>query len=436
MEEFLYNHFDELPALKFFWSDRVQPDDRRRFCKKLAQLYELFLTPHSLPVAPYKDLSYLKKYEMLHSEPRNYTRLPFHLTKMLSLDHWHIDMHFPLHTTIQVKSSFNAYRGGEPEVPDSFKQPFTQWFTKMKFKHIFTCPIQLHFGGSNYHSVFFAARRMVPENKIQILMLDPHGFNYGDKSLRNDHYRAKVRRVFREYIEATFNIPTKEYLFSCPELQYWEQGENCHQWYIYLFALFMTAPELVDNPREKLYQIGAHANVNIHLFELCMFLRTMPVFTLDDYYHVTRLQLHPNADQLEEDGDARDGDSKVLNMPDCYSRQYKRRCPAPCVRCGTTCNYPEAVILPGTTDCKPLRPRQIATRMFILYAAIRKMTGQDPRSMTASQIREQLSFEEAVTPEDFKRIYNKTDRDLEVRETRYRDMLKAQPKTWRDYLPF
>ena len=52
---------DELPAARFFWYDRVSDAQKPRFFQLLAALYQLFITPHFIPVPPYTDCSYLKK---------------------------------------------------------------------------------------------------------------------------------------------------------------------------------------------------------------------------------------------------------------------------------------------------------------------------------------------------------------------------------------
>lgn len=442
MEAFLLEHFEELPALRFFWADNVAPENRGRFCKKLAQLYELFMAPHTLPVPPYRDLSYLKKYEHFHAQAQSYNKLAKHLIQVLQIDHPNIKAYFPF-SNIEIRSRFLGRGTENPEVPQSFKHPFSFWYQVEKDKDVFTCPIRLVFGEGEGHAMFFSAKRVPLERKVKMVAIDPHGFKYGPSSARTDRDKLKVIQVLKEYIETELKVEVEEVLFMCPQLQKWEQGNNCYQWYIYLFALFMTTPELFGAPKLKLDEVGLYPNANMHLFELSMFLRTMPKFMLDNYYHVTALQRDANWDMLEEDGDARDGDSDVLGMPNCYAAKLQKRCPFPCALCGDTCNYPEAVenVMSGE-HCKPKSPKQIAKKMFVLYAAIRNMTGQDPNSMTAADIQQQLNFKEAKTVEEFKQIYRKTDYDLQQRESKYQlikdKLTPPEPtsvKSLFDYLP-
>lgn len=48
----------------------------------------------------------------------------------------------------------------------------------------------------------------------------------------------------------------------------------------------------------------------------------------------------------------------------------------------------------------------IAKKMFQIYALIRKITGQDPESMTARDIEKQLDFVEPQTEKEFIKKYN------------------------------
>ena len=57
---------NQLPAAELFWVNRVRGNTPKqlKYFSILGQLYELFLTPHTLAIPPYKSCSYLKLYEL------------------------------------------------------------------------------------------------------------------------------------------------------------------------------------------------------------------------------------------------------------------------------------------------------------------------------------------------------------------------------------
>jgi hypothetical protein len=99
---------------------------------------------------------------------------------------------------------------------------------------------------------------------------------------------------------------------------------------------------------------------------------------------------------------------KYLQLPDCYN-QTGSNCPTPCVKCGNGCYFANAVKKISDTHCLPLSGKMIAKKMLNIYAILRNITGQDPKSMTFLDIEKQLNFFEPQTQKEFQEKYRFTD---------------------------
>jgi hypothetical protein len=451
---FFNEHLEELPAARFFWADQVQPKHRKMFCTYLGELYELFLSPHRLNIPPYWDLSFLKKYEILQEKDENFTKLPKHLLKILNIEQDNIYAYFQPEIYIQIDN---------PEVSTSLSHLLRAWYIIMPNKHILTFPLTVTYPNSTVmHTVFFGIKKVQGEKKVKFVYIDPHGFGINPEK---DIFKRNIKAAITQHLSSSLQVTAEEVLLSCPALQKPKQGMNCYQWYVFLFALFLTNQPMFEDPRDIITQVGTFPNINVHMFEMSMFLRTMPVFQLKKYYEVTKFGFGIDDDYVDDDTDVRQDDFSDFKGQDCYSVTNIKNCFKPCVRCGKYCNFPSAVqqepyeyldVLSGKAHkkanelgvevqvrddyCHILSGKEIARKMFTLYILIRELTGQDPRSMTVRQIRNQLLFTDTFGKkvDQIKPLISADElrKREEIYKRRQRKKESNAPKTWRDYMFF
>ena len=330
---------NQLPAADLFW---VNYNTRKQvqYFAILGQLYELFLTPHTLAFLPnHYSCSYLKLYEA------------------------------------QV-----AWYGAE------YLQHFLR-ICEQNLTNVFIYPDTV------YLDINQQKRKMLHDFKTAVL------------KCRNRVEESMIVQEIRPY----YHID--EFDLECPTLQTWEQGGSCVQWFFYNLYFFLkdsnaaTHMSSIRNIREM--------TANIHLFELSLFLRTLPLVNLTRY-HTIFLYKNAYIKTLESEcgsTDMRNVQKHLSNLSvdNCLRHQS---CPESCAQCGDRCNFQSAVVLLQNGECKPLSPKMIAKKMLYLYAELRKIAGRDPSVVTPEAIEQQLNYKEPKTLEDYKRLYNFTEDDI------------------------
>ena len=412
---------DQLPASDLFWADSVRDNVPKlsQYFSILGQLYELFLTPHTSVLTPnYYTCSYLKLYEsrVAIDDPRVPSSNEF-LQHFLNICEQNI-------TTVYIypKAVFLNFNQQKSKMLHALADAIFDCYSSGKDAMIIPLTINDKGWGERIsHRVFVALKKTneqrrfdwsypnTREKTLQFMYIDPHGFDPNNE-------RDKIQRfisalVLHQVNKSFYGYFVRETNFECPTLQRWEQGGNCIQWFFYNLYFFLKDPDAVThmstlrNLKEK--------TVNIHLFELAIFLKTMPFANLKTYHDQFFLHVNWFTQFMNSNcgtyGYSLQENLSHLGVENCVANSS---CPQPCVHCGSTCNFQSAVKLLENSECKPLSPKMIARKMLYLYAELRKIAGQDPSVVTPEAIEQQLNYEEPKTLTDFQRLYGYTDDDL------------------------
>jgi hypothetical protein len=414
-----------MPALKFFWVDEVQPKN-----------YVKFLTPQFIPVAPYRSCSFLKKMEMYCKS--NGKKMLKHIVKILrlNLDKTHIEYE-PIH----VKTG-EVWEAGKrnPTVfmipPNSLQSLLKNWYTDSIPDRPSSDLLVLHVAYQLFaksapqdvtllgaHAVFVALKKYKGQKLVKLIALNPHGHT-DTPGLYNDTEQERYKLMIKA-IRDTLHVKVEQVYTSCPELQSPSQGGNCAQWFLFIFALFLSNPVFFDEPSSVLQTIRKQPNFNIQLFSLSLFLRTMPFVGLQKYYDFSFERPEKLIEQCFYEDDLTRSETfkeySYSKTDDCYS-QPPGRCPTNlCVQCSDSCHFKASVKHIDSTHCQPLSTTKMAEKMFQLYASLRNVTRQDSYSLTQDDIQRQLNcFFEPRTVEDVKSLYKLSDEDLEERDSLFR----------------
>ena len=358
---------DSLPTNRFFWYDRVRPENKARYLHLLDQLYTLFITPHLLPNPPYLTCSFLKTMQQLFS----YSFVSSLYLKCIIdlLSHGNNPELFVNPETfvqIQVEGkkyfalfSFKDYL--QKGVDIYAHNPFKDWYENRCYKTLLI-PVSYNTSGvTEAHATFLAVRKM-GFKKLQFMYVDSLGYSETD---------FDIKTSLQNSLKLWTGIDDLEFedtLLSCPVLQTVEQGGNCAQWsYLYL-ALFISQPDMFSNLPAVLQDLFQNPMLNVHLFSLSIFLRTMPVVGLDTYLNYT----FTDADRYDlcnmENLITTLEVTRQFGVPNCY---FNRSCPAPCVNYNNYCMFKVAA---EETEQRPLTPQEIAQKMFQLYTEILTLT--------------------------------------------------------------
>lgn len=392
---------NQLPAADLFWANSLRGNTPKQFqfFALLGQLYELFITPHTLAIPPHqKSCSYLKLFEA-YSRKNLYQ----YIKHVLTICRLNVPNVVVYPRAVLVKVNFQNTK--KTVIPKEFEVA-VRMFKQQQLKNASTTLIiPLVFMEQNEeqsHIVYLAIKRNL--DNIQFVYIDPHGFDYN-----STHY--KTQRFLRALLQVQLNnllyIPVTEVVLDCPSLQRSEQGGNCVQWFCYNMFLFLSDPN-IDLHLQKLKNMR-EVTMNIHLFEIAMFLKTIPYVPLKAYYNT----LFKNNVYTDLQNDCQNefvyATSMHLGNLDVTNCLGATTCDESCAHCKDTCNFPSAVFNLQDGDCLPLSPKLIGKKMLLLYAELRKIAQQDPSVMAPERIEEQLDFEDAQTVEDYKRLYNLTD---------------------------
>lgn len=410
---------DELPAARFFWYDRITEAQKPRFLQLLAALYQLFITPHFIPVPPNQDCSYLKKMEHLFSADHNDISLTTNIITILKqADNPELDASDDRVLGWLPHTGFGELDYVLNKVIDNKEDSrILKWYHNKKhslllLRVMFVEPLRSTTIG---HATFLVLRK-TKLGFVQYIYVDSHGYE-----VQNTHYAVQthLKTNLRQYLESLLgpDVQLEHVLHQCPLLQRFEQGGNCRQWSLFIMALFVSQPDLFDRLTGTLYKLSVYPTLSIHLFSLSVFLRTLPRVGLQRYLRETIVPSRWSPQILDwcldEDTKMRRAVSHQFGVPDCYSS--RRNCRAPCLQSGRRCMFRTA-----SSNGKFLSSKEIASKMLHLYAEIWDMTGHDPNSMSDEQIHKQLDFPDFTKREEdeeaFKAAFELTEADLELRE--------------------
>jgi hypothetical protein len=408
-----------LAALVFFWFDQVQEQDKNRYFNLLGQLYELFITPQTIPVPPYRDCSFLKKMERVFSvskteelnnkaeevtdenfvsylmnvEDRQFMKYDMlnHIVNIFELEN-------PTLVVVQRKLEFTVNNTLKRDMFNFFTTTLTTWFDSND-KTTIVFHVSVSYAVGLNHATFLALKKK--EAQVDLIYIDPHGYAVGGPP-KNTHRKQEQTRLFvQNYITSTFGVQVNDVLSttSCPTLQTGNQGNNCVQWVLFVFALFLLNDSNSEDTLFFLENMRDMVNFNIHLFSLILFLRTMPHVGLEEYFFYRDMFFYADYDSLIETCVEEENKNRAYEVNvDCYN-QENGECPKPCVQCRAKCHFGASVKPLGKFDCVPLSGKMIAKKMFHIYLQIRNMTRQDS-TFTEADIEKQLNFKEPRTEKE------------------------------------
>lgn len=388
----------ELPARIFFWYDNVMETKRFDYRYYLSKLMTLFTLPHYFKVYPYVECSYLKKYERFLQLTSNLDKLVQQLVLVLQLETKDVFI------IKLIKYGIYLHNETAQELPGATLtlNNVLHWWVHGTLSKQPVCVLFCHIdndAGTAGHSTLLALKKS--EGHIKYFYLNPHG-GY-ESNVHIQTFRANLERR----LEVICNMPVQEMLITCPQLQLYEQGGNCVQWSAMVFCLLCLNPAWFDNPAPLMQQLGEHPHLNVLLFELAIFIRTMPAFQLRNYYFSnfifaqrTRTSVDRQLNQCAvEDTEMRSWLYQRFNEKECSTFET-RNCPYACSICNGKCVLSTALKQKDASRlCQLLTPKEIAQEMFVAYIEIKKLARQmkDKRSFLFKQIQGQLDSVVEIT---------------------------------------
>lgn len=400
---------DELPAAQFFWYNQVKDDPvkRTQYLACLGQLVALFIAPHYLDVYPYEEASFLKKYDRFFAMHKRLNMFLEHLMHILSLNS-NPSTEVVRPTAQRGKTvSVVLERPTALDIGDkTLSSVIEPWFIYRESKptlimYLSTNNIEFTQGHANLLALHKQA------DHVQLLFLNPSGV---DDSTFRRHLKRKIERICN-------GTTVKEVVTRCPQLQTEEQGSNCVQWFAMFFALVCSQPGSFDHIPTLLEHLERHANLNILLFSLSYFLRTLPVFGLEKYYYAIfelagsgRDHSAVNYNVLASDYNFRDYMFQRFSKTDCsrYRATDIDSCPEECVKCQGRCVSTDLADL-TQGSCHVRSPKQVAQEMFKAYSCIRALTDMslapgEQAEIDATLQRQLDSLHEVKTLQEYKHL--------------------------------
>lgn len=436
----LRNVINDLPAARFLWYNLVSKENEERYLTILGELLQLFITPLEYSYYPYREASYLKKYEAMwaledvSSGSRKKVLFYKLLAIILELESPYVDLFHSYKFSIHFQSM--KVREGE----QIFNNAVLTWYFN-SLKPVFILPFSIYTTHDDGHQVMLALKKLpvlqgnwVSRPLIKMIYFNPHGFE-SNFSLKENVFINKLKLKIQRAFSA--RLPTLQVVqlnIDCPQTQFFEQGGNCVQHTALLFSLLMMNPSAFDNIDSILHQISRHATLNITLFSLSMFLRTIPHVNLKRYYYFFLAEKSQKSSLIEniELNTAMSSSFQGVNCPELYGPDCDRSF---CSECNNVCRFKSGIeevqVQPPASfeeakqgssgdeefsssgeeiynlyDCKVLDPKEIAAKMFRLYFELKDMTvGIEPQKLSfmLEQMEAQLNF---PTPGSNKDYYN------------------------------
>jgi ribosomal protein L12E/L44/L45/RPP1/RPP2 len=384
----------ELPASQFFWYHLVEEQDKLKYRYYLSKLLTLFILPHHLPVFPFEECSYLKKYERHISDSKETETLMQGLIYILRLNTSNITVVYPLENYILKYTLHNETAEELPKSLSTLQKSIRPWLKQKQNNTVLVLYLSTNNEtGTQGHANLLALKKTM-FGTIQYLYFNPHGLYESIEQIKTFRKNLKLK------LQNICEVPVKEVLTSCPNLQTSDQGGNCKQWFAMIFCFLCMNPALFDDPKPLLENLGKHPQLNIVLFELSIFLRTMPLFGLKNYYFATFKGSHTlGYDVFASVAQCKTDDAAIktwlysaFGERDCNTFDT-RSCPFACSICNGQCVSTAALKqeVEGTL-CRLLNPKEIAAEMFGAYLKIKTLSNQlgDTLSFTLEKMQSQL----------------------------------------------
>lgn len=411
--EMVQQMMDTLPAAQFFWYHLVPASKKREYITSLGKLVLLFTQPHYYnspftlePMYPYKEGSFLKKFEEFISIP---DMLEWFTEQLYSVLAFNRDSVFTPTSFFTLSSERSTFSYGDKM---NFREAVEQWYLHNPAKTLFVTLLNI-VAPSMGHAVLFVAKRS--HEGMTYYCLDSHGYRTDDERLQL--YDVVIPDTLKLALPPSKTV--KKLMIRCPVLQNFGQGGNCGQWFAMMLSFIVLDPTLFEETKlnQFLRVIEPYANLNILLFTLSMFLRAVPNGTVNMLKNIafvdflqSKLTSAPYSalHQLSLKLDKRHRYSfyNSTNLTDCNAlddvlpeNAQDDRCQAPCTRCGTRCVNANFVTV-QRGHCIPFTVRDIAEKMFTIYFKLRvrvlqNMTPEEAQ-MLGDKVTQQL--DKIVTP--------------------------------------
>lgn len=423
---------DELPAAQFLWYNQVKSfKQREQYVCLLSKLIALFTAPHHFSMYPFKEASFFKLYQAHFNKIVNMDELLRHLLDMLmigssqeNVEFYHSSQTFQRdqQNMPMVLNDWTAQDMGTITL-NSVVESWLQRSDKPVFITLLRVDNRSRTAG---HSTLLVLKKS--DTAVKYIYVNPWGFqdstNFTAKQnlklqyfLLMLHGRLDTLVGRRRLVKM---VPT------CPELQEREQGGNCGQWTCMLALTLAMNPKLFDSFSDFLKQVGRHPSLNILLFSLSVFLRTMPKVGFEKYYYSMFLyaraqrQRHfdVNAEYLLEHHIFNNKLYKYFGQVNC-DNYGSHNCEAPCQRCDDKCVIDEVVTYDAGAAgaCHVLSPKAIAKKLFKTYFRLKKLTGMmgDSKSFMFKQMKAVLdSVEEIASMKDYEELQLLAEQDMEL----------------------
>lgn len=414
---------DELPAAReFFWYDRVPRKERSNYLHWLGQLITLFTLEHKFPIFPFREPSYFKKFQHYFSDvPMHFNDFITQMCEILSVSTDMVQIEFPV--ILRERSSYydlNQMFILQKQSAASLDIPLSRLYTFEKviqdWWSLSTKPLLVMYVAtalsqeSDTHANLLILKKN--EGHVKYIWFNPHGESYSLTSFQHLDFKPNLHTRLHTILPIPFvEVPTE-----CPVLQTLNQGGNCTQWSAMIISFLCLHPEYFDDPRPLLRELGKHPELNILIFNLSFFLRTLHFFRLSSYYYVmfTFQKHHPTVARQRQlkarmvlAGEAAEFQNFLYSRfsEENCNEFYESNCPKSCSICNGECATTASVRFDERGDCHYLTPKEIAKEMVEILFKIKEMTDTLSRDVDVLNIRnsrlEIIDLREAKTLHDY-----------------------------------
>lgn len=409
----LQNVIEELPAARdFFWYDRVAPENRPNYLYYLGKLITLFTMDHTFELYPYNEASYMKKYESFFGDTRQFDSFVTQLFKLLSVNITTVQLCYPRpREKVFFLLENQTARLIEPRgYRNEFDHRIREWYSNPESK-----PVLLMDIGTNrfpqmdqQHANLLVLKKT--ESEVKYFWFDPHGVEH-----ESQDFKRKLNTRLNSIVAV---VPVIEVLTACPNLQTYYQGNNCVQWVAMILCMLCLHPKYfdLDNIEGLFQELGKHPELNMLIFELSFFLRTLPFFKLrtihDAFFKNFGYEENENELWRSQIRDESLEESKVfknflyrhLQETNC-SEFTPLTCPIACSNCKGTCSITAGVKYDKNGRCDLLTSKEIAKEMVEMFFKIKQLThtlSSEEDKLNVQDLRYQVdSFDEVTHVQEY-----------------------------------
>lgn len=397
---------EDLPAARdFLWYSRVTPLNRPSYLYLLGKLITLFTLPHTFKIYPFTEPSYFKKYEAYFKNVSQQNEYVTQLLHVLSINTDTVEFMLPstaLGEPRVIVDEQTAAAVYSTKSSDSLYDLVKEWFENSTAKSVLAVHVSLISKlYTSTHANLLVLKKS--ESNVKYLLFDPHG----------SPGRSRFKKNLATRLEHSLSVPCLEVSTFCPMLQTEVQGGNCLQWVSMILCFFCLRPTYFDDPEPLYTALSKHPELNILLFCLSFFLRTMSFFKLSGYYYIMFVKLsHMSISKQIQERQNEINDSKQFNEflyrrfseVNC-SALNKADCPESCTVCDDMCASRASVRLTVSGACGLLTPKEMAKEMVDIFFKIKLLTRtlfSEVDRLNVRQLRQQVySLREAKTLQDY-----------------------------------